>query len=859
MPRLGALFLALVWTPLAWADPPDAKKGPFVVVAGVDQTADATIQPRPTADADAKAVYDLFQDPQYAGVPKDRLILLTRTADAARGGQVATRENVLNAVKRAVTETGKDESVYVFFFGRGASSGDATCLFTSDTTFKDRGTTGLLGTDLAAELKKAKDQKLCVVLDVHFKGFDAGKEAIVEPNLADILKGLFGTEEKGEEAPLPHDKLLLLSAIPGYDPVSNGANGAFTSVMLDALRGKADVEGYEPDGVVTVDEFAKYVDREAQNEARKRGTTTKEKESIPYIVGEETSHFVMTTNPAVRPAAEARVKAFTAKTAGQPADVIAQGIAVLTRMPKLKAEQDLRKKAQAFADGTVSKDEYLAARADILALMKLPAAAADSFARKVLRASDALQGEYVKKLNGGELIAASVKGLYRRLELDLPAEIDELVKLGKGLSAGKQRELLIAAREKLGKREDLDGDKDADMAITMMIASLNDPYTVYYDKETIKKEESKLRGEFRGVGIQIRRDLVRDGLLVVSPIKGSPAYKAGIKAGDLITEVRREVDPTGGPLPSDQKVISTKGMKIDDALSIILGKPGVPVTLTVERQNAEGAPETLNFELKRDRIAVETVLGVTRNADDSWNFYLDEKSKVAYVQLTQFSPTTHSDLLKVINKLDADGCKGLILDLRYNPGGLMMGAVLVSDLFLEDGLILEVRPRVDEVEKYYDRGFGKFTKTPMAVLVNGSSASASEIVSAALQDYGRAVVIGERSYGKGSVQQVKNFAPTGGEIKLTTSRYFPPLGRNIDRLSTPGKPEDEWGVSPDKGHEVKLSREEKQELAELFRDREIIPRRDAQAPKVTKPAAKDRQLDAAVEYLKKQLALNAGK
>ena len=859
MPRLGALFLALVWTPLAWADPPEVKKGPFVVVAGVDRTADTTIQPRPTADTDAKAVYDLFANPDYSGVPKDRILLLTRTADASRNGQVATRENVLSAVKRAVSETGKDDAVYVFFFGRGASSGDATCFFTADTTFKDRGTTGLLGTDLAAELKKAKDQKLCVVLDVHFKGFEAGKEAIVEPNLADILKGVFGTEEKGEEAPLPHDKLVVMSAIPGYDPVVKGEHSAFTAVMLDALRGKADTEGYEPDGVVTVDEFTKYVEREAQNEARKLGQTQKEKESIPYVVGEETSHFVMTTNPVVRPAAMARVKAFAEKAVGQPADILAQGTAVLTRMPKLKAEQDLRKKAQLFADGKATKDEYLAARADILALMKLPSSSAEAFARKVLRASEALQAEYVKKLNGGELVAASVKGLYRRLEIDLPPEFDESVKLGKSLTPAKQRELLVAAREKLGKREDLDGEKDADMAITMMIASLNDPYTVYYDKETIKKEESRLRGEFRGVGIQIRRDLVRDGLLVVSPIKGSPAYKAGIKAGDLITEVRREVDPTGGPLPSDQRVISTKGMKIDDALTIILGKPGVPVTLAVERQNAEGTPEKLTFDLKRDRIAVETVLGVTRNADDSWNFYLDEKSKMAYVQLTQFSPTTHTELKKVIDRLDADGCKGLVLDLRYNPGGLMMCAVLVSDLFLDEGLILEVRPRVDEIEKYYDRGFGKFTKTPMTVLVNGASASASEIVSAALQDYGRAVVIGERSYGKGSVQQVKNFAPTGGEIKMTTSRYFPPLGRNIDRLSTPGKPEDEWGVSPDKGHEVKLTREEKQELAEAFRDREIIPRRDAQAPKSTKPAAKDRQLDAAVEYLKKQVATSAGK
>jgi carboxyl-terminal processing protease len=866
--RIGALgaiaLLSLISS--SRADQPvnrtdsEAKNLPYVVVVGVGKTADETIQPRPTAVADAKAVYDLFSDSRYLGLPKDRIVLLTDTADEARNGKVATRENILTAVKQAVAQAGKDRPIYLFLFGRGASSGDATCFFASDSNFKDRGKTGLLGTDLSAELKKVKDQPLCVVLDIHFKGFDAGKEAIVEPTLSDILKGVFGTEEKGEEAPLPHDKLVMLSAIPGYDPVAKGDHSAFTAVLLDALRGKADVEGYEPDGFVTADELVKYVEREAADAARTLGKTVKEKESIPYIVGEETSHFVMTTNPAVRPAVEARLKAYDELAKSLPAEIAAQGRTVLNRMPKLKAQQEIRKKAEQFAAGKLTDKDFLAAVADVKTNTKISTADAESFARKVLRASDALQAEYVKKLNGGELIASSVKGLFRRLELDIPADVEELVKLGKELTAGKQRELLIQVRELLGKREDLDDGKDADLAITMMIAGLNDPYTVYYDKDTIKKIESGLRGEFRGVGIQIRRDLVRDGLLVVTPIKGSPAYKAGIKAGDLITEIRREVDATGQPLkPGDPKVISTKGMKTEQALDLILGKPGVPVTLVVERENSVGPAEKITFDLKRGVVSVETVLGVTRSADDSWNYYIDEKNKVAYITLTQFSPSTHAELRKALEKLDADGCKGLVLDLRYNPGGLLMGAVLVSDLFLEDGQILEVRPRVGEPEKYYDRGFGKFTKFPMAVLINGQSASASEIVSACLQDYGRAVVVGERTYGKGSVQQVKNFQPTGGEIKLTTSRYFPPLGRNIDRLSTGGKPEEEWGVSPDKGFEYKLSREEKQELVEAFRDREIIPRRDAAAVKKDKAAVKDRTLDAAVEYLRKQIASNAGK
>ena len=182
----------------------------------------------------------------------------------------------------------------------------------------------------------------------------------------------------------------------------------------------------------------------------------------------------------------------------------------------------------------------------------------------------------------------------------------------------------------------------------------------------------------------------------------------------------------------------------------------------------------------------------------------------------------------------------------------------MSDFFLEEGLILEVRERGKEPDKIYDRGAGRYVGFPMAVVVNGFSASASEIVSAALQDYGRAVIIGERTYGKGTVQQVKPFSPTGGEIKLTIARYFPPLGKNIDKHSTPGKPEDEWGVLPDKGHEVKLSKDEQRDLIEAFRDREIIPRRDL-PKKDAKPAFKDKQLDAALEYLKLQIKTTAAK
>ncbi|MCZ2343042.1 MAG: S41 family peptidase [Bacteroidales bacterium] len=849
-------FLALLATATTVVRADEAKappqaQGPYVVLVGVGEFSDKAIQPRPTAEADARAFYDLVTDPQYLGVPKNRVALLTATPDAQRGAKSATRENILAALHAAVAGTGKDDTILIGWFGRGASAGDQTTLFAEDTNFKERAKTAVLGSDLEAELKPAKGRKIALLMDVSFKGFDPGKEKLAEPGLRDVLAAVFGGEEKGE-GPTPHDRVVFLATVPSHEPLTKGQHGLFAADILDALKGKADTDGYEPDGLVTVDELVKYLETEIANDARQLGKTTQEKESVPFIVGEKTSHFPLTKNPAITPAVQKRLARLNALEQNKTLtpDIAEEGRALLTRMPKLKTIQELRKKYQALADGTLTPDQFAADWKAIKESLKLSPAEAEKFERTVFKSIDMVSRRYVKPLNIGDLTAYAIKGMYERLDIPLPENLAAELKEPKKLTRSKLERLLIDARTQLGKREDLESGKDADIAILMMLAGMNDPYTTYYDHDLLKKTASQLRGEFRGVGIQIRRDLVRDGLLVVSPIKGSPAYKAGIQAGDLITEVKRDTDPEGKPLKEGEpRVISTKGMKTEGALDLILGKPGVPVTLVVQR---EGEKEPLEFTIPRGVVSVETVLGVKRDSHDDWDYFLDRDKKIAYICLTQFAPSTFRDLYKALKEIEEQGVKGLVLDLRYNPGGLLQAAVLICDLFLEDGLIVSVRPRVGEAESYYDRGAGKFTNFPIAVLVNGYSASAAEILSACLQDYNRAVVVGERSYGKGSVQSVEDFSPTGGQIKMTTARYFPPLGRNIDKLSTGGKDDEEWGVKPDRGYEVKLSREEKQDLADHFRDREVIAPKHGAAKPEEKPFT-DRQLDKAVDYLKNQV------
>jgi len=863
LPSLPRALLALLAFPLLivqnalHADEPASTKLPYVVIVGVSETADPTIKPRPSADVDAKAFFDLLSDSAYFKVPADRIELLTNKVDEKRKGKLATRENILAAIHNAITKTGKDDLVILAYYGRGASAGDRTCLFTSESTFKDRAKNSILGSDLETDFKAAKTQKLLVVLDINFKGYDAGKESVVEPTLSDVLKGVYGGEDKAESNTV-QDRLLMLSSIPSSDSLDKGTSSLFSSVMMDALRGKADVEGYEPDGVVTADELVKYVEKNVADEARTLGKTTKEKESIPFIVGEEVSHFPITKNPAITAAVTKRLDSIAAleKDGKLTKEAAAEGVQLLSRMPKLKMQQEIRKQYQGLADGTIPLDQFQASVDKYKTALVMTADEAEVYVKKVMTGQRTVDALYVKQTVPGDLIAAAIRGLYRRLDEPLPKDIAELLQGSKDWKKSKMEDALTLARVRLGKREDLDENKDIDLSITMMLASLNDPYTVYFDKATVKKIDSQLRGRFSGVGIQIRRDLVNDALLVASPIKNSPAYKAGIQTGDLIIGIKRTSDPEGKPLTSAMAAeYSTKGMKTEEALDIILGKPGVPITLVIKRGD-----DIKDYTIDRNFVSVETVMGVTRDSKDEWNYLLDEKQKIGYIHLTQFTGDTIDDLKKTIRNLKKNDMKGLILDLRFNPGGLLDAAGGICSMFVPDGKLVTVRPRLrlEQVYKTGDfRGLvakdDRLLDVPMAVLINGNSASASEIVSACLKDYGRAVVVGERSYGKGSVQTVAPFRDTGGQLKMTIARYFPPSDKNIDKSNSGGKPEDEWGVLPDAGYEVKLSRDEQREMADLFRDRELIPRKDGKGEKIDKKETKDTQLAKAFEYLTAQL------
>jgi len=292
-----------------------------------------------------------------------------------------------------------------------------------------------------------------------------------------------------------------------------------------------------------------------------------------------------------------------------------------------------------------------------------------------------------------------------------------------------------------------------DKALKGMMENL-DAHSNYLTEKDYKRLQVQTSGEFGGLGITVG---MRDGALtVISPIDGTPADKAGLKAGDIILKINDK---------------STLGMTIDEAVSIMRGKVGTPIDLTIVR---EGESKPLSIHIIRDTIKIESVHTKSVGKD------------ILYIRVSSFDQKVVKDVKKAIKKKKAT-TKGIILDLRNNPGGLLDQAVGLVDLFVDKGIIVSQKGRREVEKKEYSAHISNtITDVPLVVLVNGGSASASEIVSGALQDHKRAVLVGEKTFGKGSVQVVLPITKTEA-IKLTIARYYLPSGRTIQAV----------GVTPD--------------------------------------------------------------
>jgi len=322
----------------------------------------------------------------------------------------------------------------------------------------------------------------------------------------------------------------------------------------------------------------------------------------------------------------------------------------------------------------------------------------------------------------------------------------------------------------------------------------------------VKDFNKNIHNEFSGIGIVIEKN--KDGVLVAESLLSgdSPAFKAGLDANDLILKI-------------DGK--DTKSVNIEKAIRLITGPPGTDVTLTIQRH---GFDQPRDFVVTRGNVIVPAIEGLYRGKDGAWEHFIDRQKGLAYVRLISFSNQVPVELKSTLEQLQKQNLRGLILDLRYNPGGMLSSAVKIADEFLPEGdSIVSTRPRPPQ-QGHTDVATNdgeEFDNLPLIVLINSSSASASEIVSGALKDQHRALVIGTRSYGKGNVQTIQKLSDSEAEMKMTIAYYYLPSGRRVHRDPKDKKNKD-YGVEPD--ITMELTSKHLSEMFKVRKDSRILCR-----------------------------------
>jgi carboxyl-terminal processing protease len=447
-----------------------------------------------------------------------------------------------------------------------------------------------------------------------------------------------------------------------------------------------------------------------------------------------------------------------------------------------------------------------------------------AFAEQLLDVAHQVADKYVRPVSCQDLVYAALAGLYEAARLPQPARLQTRVE--KATTDLALVEVIRQARAQVGDAEDL-GNRNVLAVCCQAVARTLDPYSGVVTTDDLRFTLG-LETETGGVGVEVTDNPGPAPVLVQVVYPGGPAQRAGLRPGDRIThldgrrveklssfQVRHQLH-LGPPAPDDPDFAN---------------QPPVP-PLQVTYRRGEG--KSVTVILDRARFRVETVLGVARRDDNRWNYLLDARRRIAHVRLAVLGRGTAAELAAVLAGLQEDGLKGLILDLRWCPGGYLDEAVNTARLFLGDKVLATVKGRGAPDVVHRGRGVGRFTDLPLVVLVNGETVGGAELLAAALQDHGRAAVVGQRTRGKGTMQTQVPLGLTGVGVKLTTGTFVRPNGRNLHRFpdSTPG---DDWGVRPD--HEVRLSADLNRTLRQWWLLQTLRPGSSVQSLPLDDPTA----------------------
>jgi C-terminal peptidase prc len=480
----------------------------------------------------------------------------------------------------------------------------------------------------------------------------------------------------------------------------------------------------------------------------------------------------------------------------------------------------------------------------------LSRAEAEAFALQLKTTLDLMTRQYARPVPRSDLVTAALRGLYAAVGASVPPFLPADVK--KADAADNQLvELITRSRQLLGNRPALQGSKALEAALWAALKSL-DPYGFLTTREAYRRTTEQARD---GVGLELEEDGSQGPLRVKTVVPGGPAQKAGIRPGDLITHLDGQslAGKPGGEARALWRRLTRSGRAHSFRLALV----------------RRGLKSPRRLTLQPGPFKAETVTGIERDRDSRWNYFLDAKEGIAHVRVGALKYGTAEDLQQVLEALQRAGVRGLILDLRWCPGGMLSEAVDVAALFVGDRPIATIDYRDGRKETCTRRNTGQgnpvtFADVPLVVLVNGETLGGGELVAAAIQDARRGAVVGQRTVGKGSVQnsllneQGAEFSPVANlTIRLSIGVFTRSNGKNLQRFAT-SKPGDDWGVRPDRGLEFAVSRELSQKLRDLWLLQSLRPGDSGETLPMDDPA-NDAQRQFAVKVLRKMLKKKAAR
>ena len=490
-------------------------------------------------------------------------------------------------------------------------------------------------------------------------------------------------------------------------------------------------------------------------------------------------------------------------------------------------------------------------------------AEAVAFAQQLLGVAAQVSDAYVRPVSRENLLYAALAGLYQGARLPVPADLRPRLKKALAVpspppsvnpyaspTTGPVAELLRAVREDVGDAEGLRGQSALLVCCQAMARSL-DPYSAVVTAEEQRRNVG-LDQECEGVGLELAPAAGSESLRVLGVQLGGPAQRAGLRPGDEITHL------DGRPVKDAPPATQLRLRNRVPGMSAVLVPGGAggemvpevappPVRVTFRRSGAP--PRTVVLEPECFRP--ETVLGVARRDNNAWEYFADRERRIAHVRISTLGQGTADELRGVLADLSDDGMRGLVLDLRWCPGGFLTEATGVAELFVGEGVLATVKARGKEPTVYRSTAEGKFTGFPLVVLVNGQTMGGAELIAAALQDHHRATVVGQRSLGKASVQTPIPLPVPGVGLKLTSGTFERPSGKNLHRFPE-SKASDDWGVRPDADGEFRVSPELGRRLAEWWRRQSLRPGGSNERLPLDDPSA-DPQRQAAVEAVARLL------